>query len=60
MRASFHCTSLSGHLRLGPFCFVWRNAVPKDAPVYISGHERLYDSFGETTITWGVKTIRLH
>lgn len=60
MRLSFHCNSTTGHFRMGQFCLVWRNAVPRSTPIYANGYERLYDCFGETSVSWGNCSFLLH
>jgi len=45
---SFHCTDATGHLRLGQFCFQWRNS-------FLLG--TMYDGFGESKITVGSRSF---
>lgn len=45
---SFHCTDSNGHIRLGQFCFQWRNS-------FIVGS--MYDGFGESCLIIGSKQI---
>jgi len=56
MTFSFHCNCTTGHLRMGKFCFRWRNALPRHSLVYISHHDWYYGSFGLTIISWDTRT----
>jgi hypothetical protein len=49
MTVSFHCTDATGHLRLGQFCFQWRNS-------FLLG--TMYDGFGESVLTIGSRSFR--
>lgn len=60
MRFSFHCNSTTGHLRIGTLCIVWRNAVPYGTFIYGNGYERLYNCFGETSLSWGNRSFLFH
>jgi len=45
---SWHCTDTTGHLRLGQFCFQWRNS-------FLLG--TMYDGFGESCLTIGSRSF---
>lgn len=46
---SFYCNEHAGHLRLGQFCFQWRNS-------FLIGS--MYDGFGECQLTLGKRQFR--
>lgn len=46
---SFHCNDITGHIRLGQFCFQWRNSF------LISS---MYDGFGESCLSIGKYSFR--
>jgi hypothetical protein len=48
MTFSFHCNDKTGHLRMGKFCFQWRNS-------FILG--TMYDGFGESQLTIGNRSF---
>jgi len=43
---SFHCNDKSGHLRIGKYCFKWRNS-------FLLGS--MYDGFGESQLILGAR-----
>jgi hypothetical protein len=51
MRFSFHCTDITGHLRIGSFCFAWRNGYMGDP---------FYHAFGESKFTLGERVFHFY
>ncbi len=48
MTVSFHCTDITGHIRIGDFCFQWRNS-------FLLGS--IYHNFGESLIIIGNRSF---
>jgi hypothetical protein len=47
MTFSFHCSDKTGHLRMGKFCFQWRNS-------FLLGS--MYDGFGQSCLVFGSRS----
>ena len=46
---SFHCSDITGHIRLGDFCFQWSNS-------FLLG--TMCDGFGESLLIIGNRSFR--